>query len=336
MEENAPNQDAAESVIRFVCDFCGKQIRVPSVHAGKKGKCPQCKSIVVIPYSMSSPRPEQVPIAQNLDTDLFLKPLPPDERIAADVPKDKQYEMLRQSAGFDAPPPLPQRKHSALVDVFFYPANTQGLIFLAIAVVVPILIRLASIVLCVFGALFSLMNVAIAMYIYWFLAQCVRDSAAGGLRAPETMAETPGIWELLWEVCELVACLTLCAIPALAYYTYARKIDSLFWYLAGFGAFVYPMTLLSVIMFDSTSGLNPLVIIPSIFSVFFQYCGLVVLISAIIFLYIQTTRLFPDGFFLRLLVSPLIQAVELYLAMMAMHLLGRFYFKYQKKLNWDV
>jgi hypothetical protein len=37
-----------------------------------------------------------------------------------------------------------------------------------------------------------------------------------------------------------------------------------------------------------------------------------------------------------MVLSPLVQAIELYLAMMAAHLLGRFYFKYQEKLNWDV
>ena len=153
---------------------------------------------------------------------------------------------------------------------------------------------------------------------------------------PETVAETPGIWELLWQLLELVACLAVCAAPALVYFLYTHKIGSLFWWLAGCGAFIYPMALLAVIMFDSINGLNPLIIISSIFSTFFQYCGLVVLISTIIFLYVQTTRLLPHSFFLRMVLSPLFQVVELYLAMIAAHLLGRFYFKYQQKLNWDV
>ncbi len=336
MEENPPNPKPSEPAIRFKCDFCGKQIRVPSVRAGKKGKCPQCKNIVLVPCSAPSSLQENTPINPRPDLDLVLQPSSPHDHIAADQSKDQQYEMLRESAGFDSPQPPPQRKYPALVDVFFYPANTQGLIFLAIAVLVPLLIRLVSIALCIFGFLLSIFNLVIAMYVYWFLAQCVRDSASGGLRAPETVAETPGIWELLWQVFELFACLVLCAAPALAYYTYTHKIDTPFWWLAGFGAFIYPMALLSVIMFDSVNGLNPLIIIPSIFSAFFQYCSLVVLISAIVFLYVQTIKLIPDDFFLRMVLSPLIQAVELYLAMMAMHLLGRFYFKYQEKLNWDV
>jgi hypothetical protein len=336
VEENTPKPKPSESAIRFTCDFCGKQIRVPFIHAGKKGKCPQCKKVIIIPCPAPSSPQENNPVNQWLDSDPLLQLSPQRETTPADQPKDQQYEMLRQSAGFSSPQPPPQRKLPWLVDIFLYPANLHGMIFLAIAVLVPLIIQLISLVLCIFGLLFSILYVVIVMYIYWFLAQCIRDSAAGGLRAPETMAETPGVWELLWQVFQLIACLVLCAGPTFAYYTYTHKTDSLFWCLAGFGAFVYPMTLLSVIMFDSTSGLNPLVIIPSIFSAFFQYCGLVMLISAITLLYVQTAKLVPDGFFLRLLVSPLIHAVELYLAMIAMHLLGRFYFKYQEKLNWDV
>jgi hypothetical protein len=324
--------------ICFNCDFCGKQIRVLSVHAGKKGKCPQCKNLVVIPQLMSPPPPLQAnaPINPRPDLDLLLQQNPQHDHIAADQPKDQQYEMLRESAGLASPQPPPQRQLPWLIDIFLYPANFQGLIFLAIAVLVPLLIRLVSMVLCIFGLLFSIFLGIIGMYIYWFLAQCVRDSASGGLRAPETMAETPGIGELSWQVFELFACLALWAAPASVYYIYTYKFDSIFWWLAGVGAFIYPMALLSVIMFDSVNGLNPLIIIPSIFSAFFQYCGLVVLISAIIFLYVQTARLLPHDFFPRMVLSPLIQAVELYLLMIAMHLLGRFYFKYQEKLNWDV
>jgi hypothetical protein len=96
------------------------------------------------------------------------------------------------------------------------------------------------------------------------------------------------------------------------------------------------MALLAVIMFNSTSGLNPLIIISSIFSTFFQYCGLVALIVAIIFLYVQTIKFLPLNPYIRMALSPLVQAVEFYLAMVAAHLLGRFYFKYQGKLNWEV
>jgi DNA-directed RNA polymerase subunit RPC12/RpoP len=334
MEENAPKQGASEPAIRFNCHFCGKQIHVSSIHAGKKGKCPQCKSHILIPDPASSA--ENKLIEHGPDLDLFLQPGIAREHVPADLPKDRQYETLRQNAGYEPPQPPPQRRYPALVDIFLYPANTHGLIFLAIAVIVPLLVQLVSPVLCIFAILLYIIDAVIVMYVYWFLAQCVRDSAAGGLRTPETLGETPGMGELAWQLLEILACIAICAAPASAYYTYTHKIDSLFWCLAGVGAFIYPMALLSVIMFDSMNGLNPLIIIPSIFSAFFQYCGLVILISAIVFLYVKTMKLLPDDYFMKFVLSPIVQTIELYLAMIAMHLLGRFYFKYQEKLNWEV
>jgi len=342
MDENTPNENQADSVICFTCNFCGRQVRVPSLHAGKKGKCPQCKNVVMVPSPTPlSPRVNR-PIDPKPDLDMLLQPALPRERTAADQSKDQQYESLRESAGLPSlePPPLPKREFPWLIDIFLYPANVHGLIFLAIVILIPLLISIVvwciGILAIIIAVPAMIINGVLGMYTYWFIAQCVRDSASGGLRAPDTMAETPGLGELFWQVLELVACFAVYAAPAFVYWRYTNRTDSIFWWLAGCGVFIYPMSLLSAIMFDSINGLNPLVIIPSIFSSFFQYCGLVVLIGAIVFLYVQTTKLLPDNFFLRIALYPLVKGAELYLAMIAAHLLGRFYFKYQEKLNWDV
>ena len=36
-------------MIKFCCSHCGQEINVPEIHTGKKGKCPKCKNMVVIP-----------------------------------------------------------------------------------------------------------------------------------------------------------------------------------------------------------------------------------------------------------------------------------------------
>lgn len=36
-------------MIRFRCKNCGQKITVGEIHAGKKGKCPKCKSVVIVP-----------------------------------------------------------------------------------------------------------------------------------------------------------------------------------------------------------------------------------------------------------------------------------------------
>jgi len=332
--------------ICFKCDFCGKQISVPSVHAGKKGKCPQCRNTIPVPYSSTSSSRENTPIDSKPDLDMLLQPGPPHERSAADQPKDQQYEKLCQSAGlpsFQPPPPL-KRKFPWLIDIFLYPANLYGMIFIGIVVLVPLLclllIYLLIEIIGVVAAFFIVMNfivdIVLLMFVYWFLAECICDSAAGNLRVPNTADNTPGLAEIGLRSIRILFCLVVYLIPACLYHKYTHGFDSFFWIIAGCGVFLYPMALLGVLMFDSICGLNPLVIIPSIFSAFLQYCGLIVLIGAIIFSYVQVIKLLPDDFLLRLVLSPLVRAVALYLTMIAAHLLGRFYFKYQEKLNWDV
>ncbi len=41
------------SVIRFRCEHCGAKIKVPDRYAGKKGKCPTCQKSVVVPAARS-------------------------------------------------------------------------------------------------------------------------------------------------------------------------------------------------------------------------------------------------------------------------------------------
>ena len=38
------------------------------------------------------------------------------------------------------------------------------------------------------------------LYVNWYIAECIRDSAAGGIRAVDTTASTPGFGELLGAI----------------------------------------------------------------------------------------------------------------------------------------
>lgn len=41
--------DDADSIIKFRCENCGQKFSVHKNNAGKRGKCPKCKNIIVIP-----------------------------------------------------------------------------------------------------------------------------------------------------------------------------------------------------------------------------------------------------------------------------------------------
>ena len=341
MEENLPNHGASESIVRFKCHLCGKQIRVPSIHAGKKGKCPQCKNIVLIPSLTPSSPPANTPINPKPDLELLLlQPSPSCDSITAGQPKDRQYEMLRQSEGFDSPQPPPQRKFPWLIDIFLYPVNLHGMLFLAIVVLIPFMFQLVvgllaglSMILAIFVVIINLLvDIVLLMFVFWFLDECVCDSASGNLRVPNTAGETPGLAEMGLRLIRMVMCTLVYLIPAFLYYRYTHRFDSVFKIIAGCGIFLFPMAFLGVLMFDSIRGLSPHIIIPSLFNAFIQYCSLIIIICAIIFLFLKARGFRGSNPLLWLS----IRAIEIYMLMVVAHLLGRFYFKYQEKLNWDV
>ncbi|MHC4105977.1 MAG: hypothetical protein ACYSR9_13630, partial [Planctomycetota bacterium] len=94
----------------------------------------------------------------------------------------------------------------------------------------------------------------------------------------------------------------------------------------------FPMGLLSIVLFDSLDGLNPILIIGSVFSTFFQYFGMILLFFAIGALSIISVAYLPHSWLFRLFPNIFL----LYMSIIYAHLLGRFYWKYQEKLNWEV
>ena len=118
------------------------------------------------------------------------------------------------------------------------------------------------------------------------------------------------------------------------------KTDNLFYYLLAAGAALFPISLLSVVMYDSVRGLNPVLLIKSILKTFFHYAGLVVVLWAGLFV-IGYTRIyfikaFSANFVLFTLGVGIARFIKIYLLMVAAHLLGRYYYKNAERLNWEV
>jgi len=196
---------------------------------------------------------------------------------------------------------------------------------------------------------------SIGLYLYWYLAECIRDSGTGGLRAPETIGSAPGLDDMFWQTLLITACLVIFLGPWLVYHLIVRQTDTTFWCVFsvglfvfpmgllsvvnttfwcvfGVGLFVFPMGLLSVVMFDSLTGLNPFIIIRSILSSFFPYCAMVALFALMGLLLYAGARAAEQSAVL----GAIVFLVRMYLLLVGSHLLGRFYFRYQEKLNWDV
>jgi DNA-directed RNA polymerase subunit RPC12/RpoP len=288
-------------------------------------------------------------------------------------------DLMQLKAGRTEVEPLPVRKLPLFIDIFLFPLNPPGLIMIGILVGVPLFMEVLSSVIArlipLFLPLFYLLyiicvvvsviivNPVIAFYRYWFIGECVRSSAEGQIRSPETLSYTPGP-EVIWSFLRIFVCICIFSVPIFYYLAEQKEVERNFWSLLWFlllfsrivvseigrggitfhllllfAAVFFPMTVLSVIMFDSLRGLNPILIIRSIFKTFVPYCGLIILLCVLAAPVLLMRKFFIDqvlGGGIYKFPPYIIGVLSLYLILVAAHLLGRFYWKYEEKLNWEV
>jgi len=339
-------------MIEFCCKRCNQKISVPKTFAGKKGKCPKCKNIVVVPKAEKvGPVANQndfsdLKIGSGIsDLDPALFDIPQKSETASrlssqDGVTDRTFEALQkleEKPGIDETEQLGERKLPCFIDIFLYPMSFSGLINLAIFIGVPLLINILWTILpiqlsCLFYLVTLVIHIVIFFYIYWYFVECVRDSADGGVRAPEGLGSTPGFMGMFWQTVNVIGCLAIFFTPFVLYMLLARRADIIFWLLLIYAVFLLPMGLLATIMFDSAIGLNPRLLVRSISSAFYPYCGLVLLfvtpvvVIGMLYTEVQESRLWIF----------IIRSIVTYLALVGAHILGRFYWRYQEKLNWEV
>jgi DNA-directed RNA polymerase subunit RPC12/RpoP len=342
-------------MINFHCKNCGQKFSVPEIHAGKKGKCPKCKNIILVPKIQSTSPPttqngtaNHKAISKDSSYGLTLLDVPQKDK--AQIPSTPQYDVsagaledkeeLEGAAKIDQAEPVAERKLPWIIDIFLYPTSQAGLTYLAIFVGVPLAIRFIKLSLGTFGLAIALpsliINILVGLGMCWYFAECVRDSACGRTRAPEAFS-TADISEMFSQSLYLAACYLLFAGPAGFYFVYTQKTDAIFWLLLAYGAFFFPMALLAVVMFNSSSAFNPLLLIISIFKTLFPYSGLVAFLTALVLVarFIPTVQ--PDtNKWAVLALDCISSSIFIYVALVVAHLLGRFYWRYQNKLNWEV
>jgi hypothetical protein len=124
-------------------------------------------------------------------------------------------------------------------------------------------------------------------------------------------------------------------LPAMVYVGYSQQYDDpICWLMIGFGFFLFPMIILTVTVFDSLLVANPLLVIGSMFSTFLQYLGVIIfcpgpfLSFLLALLVIRSQALWPLAYLFLLL--------SFYLNLVFAHVMGRFFWKYRDKLNWEV
>lgn len=329
-------------MIKFHCKSCDQRISVPETHAGKKGRCPMCKNIVVVPKikaadSLNDQRDIPAGKQQNSSrpvSDLQLEKEPPDQTGKTNKVFANGFEVTQYDEKFikiDQPEKPPVRKLPWLLDIFLYPTSISGLINLGIFWLLPILLGIIARLLPI-RFIWIIVGFVIGGYIFYYFIECIRDSALGGIRAPENIGNLPDMGDAVSQFMEIIASAVIFWGPVGFYFIFTRKTDTIYWLLLGYGIFFFPMGLLALAMFRSSAAFNPFLWIMSILSTFFQYCSLVLFFCVLGWLASMIVSYFQGA----LLFAYLLNAAFIYLVMVGAHLLGRFYYLNSKKLNWEV
>jgi hypothetical protein len=251
------------------------------------------------------------------------------------------------------PEPLPERTLPWFIDIFLYPIDTSGLIHLVIFIAAPLLIKFVVLgFLDLFSGFMTLIFYLFFVgYFFYYISYCIFDSSRGGLRAPDVVNyDCPDKNEFLSEFFLVIGVVAICLFPAVIYYVVTERADLLFWLLSAACIFFLPMAMLRAVLFDSVDTLNPIVIVASIYKAFVPYCGLVLffyMLAGIIACVISSLPKLGDliaglsyvGSIMSYLLGTsciLYKIIFVYMAMVAAHLLGRFYLRYKKELDWGI
>jgi DNA-directed RNA polymerase subunit RPC12/RpoP len=345
-------------LLRFCCENCGQRIKVAGIYAGRRGKCPKCGSAVLIPVPDNES--VKVDISAGIDYER-----PGNVQFQKSAGKGDQNSAMKEGRSGEDPyggyydysnlhsrvyskrleeDEPPERKLPAFIDVFLYPFNLEGIVSLSIFWLMPLFIDFLGMFI-IFPFLLFIPQFIIFGYMYYYFMDCVRESSAGWVRAPQNIANMPDLDEAVQQAISIVVSLLIFWGPVAGHVIF-RHInqglldgvdydfgsDPVYWVLMGYGVFFFPMGLLSLAMFDSITALNPFLLIRSILITFFPYLGMVMLFCVLAVLFTMVKVFLNSSFILSLFSG----AAFVYMAMVTCHLLGRFYYKYSERLDWEV
>jgi hypothetical protein len=229
-------------------------------------------------------------------------------------------------------------------NALLFPANLVGLAHIGIYTLCLMFLGLVrSAMIGIAGIAVGFISLIVTIEMVNYLHHCLRESASGAVAAPDSLltdsfdaggvsATLGGYFSLQAEYLAMIIPIIICFLPAILYPIFTERFDHVFVILLAVGTFYFPMLLTAVVLFDSSSGYNPFIHIISIINTFLSYCLLVIQLALVIASGIYLVFLFRNSALAAIFLFP----IQMYLIMVMMHLLGRFYYLHQNKLNWDV
>lgn len=169
-----------------------------------------------------------------------------------------------------------------------------------------------------------------------YMLNIIRWTACGEDKLPEWPGTAEWLDDILRPLAHVVGTVLVCASPAAAYFFFRLSgqppFDTVFWLLVGAGVAYFPMALLAVAVFDSLAGLNPLVVLTSMFRVPLQYATACIGFFGVFGLswWLKIALFEISPVIICLVVGP----ISLYFAAVEMRILGLLFDSEKERLAW--
>lgn len=227
--------------------------------------------------------------------------------------------------------PVPETRPTfwkLLPAAFSYPFRGNGLFVMIAGVLVYLVV----------GWL-PLMGLLVAGYMFNYCKQIVATSAAGQPEAPDWPDFTEWGETIIIPYFHLFALVAVSFGPAILLAAFLPWEDWRRYVLVGgaaaFGAFLAPMGMLALAMFDTVTVLNPVTLLWSIARIFKEY-----IIAAIVFEVTLLVSVFSDQLIHTLLPIPVLPLIasafaSYYLLCLAMRIIGLLHWSCEDRLQWN-
>jgi hypothetical protein len=248
-----------------------------------------------------------------------------------------------------------QRRYPWYLDIWLYPLGRNTPIMVAIleggpmalatlaglswgaVMIAPLLLPFAMVIIftCLIGLLLM------ALYLVWYICECVRDSSQGHVRAPDTINSTPSHIELLSQSATIIISTLMSWLPVmLCFYYQAPPIWC--WSILALVAYGYPMIFLRCVIHESFTGLNVFALPLRILRTFLPYTAVALVLNLYLAGLYGLSIVLAPVFSLEparawilgplCLLVPVINLGPLYFTLVIAHILGSFYARYETQV----
>jgi hypothetical protein len=181
------------------------------------------------------------------------------------------------------------------------------------------------------GVISLVVSLVATGYFFAFMQSIVTSSASGEDKLPDWPDITHFADDIVAPFVQFLAIALICIVPGVVLANKHMELWSLVAF--GVGAFCSPMAILAVSMTESIAGLNPLLIIPSIFKVFGVYCVACLVMGVVFGVYILSQKL-AETIVIPGVTDFIATLIEFYFFSVEMRILGVLYFTRKHQLGW--